>query len=54
MPVEFKMKLIKIGNSLRVTIPKEIIEAVNLKKGDVLSVSLSNDSKILIKKAEGS
>jgi putative addiction module antidote len=49
LPIEFKMKLVKIGNSLRVTIPKEIIEALSLKEGDTLGVTLSN-SEILIRK----
>lgn len=49
MPIEFKMKLVKIGNSLRVTIPKEITEALSLKEGDTLGVTLNN-SEILMRK----
>lgn len=47
MPVKFKIKVVKIGNSLRVTIPKEITEAINLKAGNVVEVFL-DDSRIII------
>ncbi|MDW8044589.1 MAG: AbrB/MazE/SpoVT family DNA-binding domain-containing protein, partial [Nitrososphaerota archaeon] len=36
------MKLVKVGNSLRVTIPKEIVEALSLKEGDTLGVTITN------------
>jgi AbrB family looped-hinge helix DNA binding protein len=49
MPVKFKIKVVKIGNSLRVTIPKEITEAVDLKKGNMVEVYLDDD-KIIIRK----
>lgn len=50
MSVKFKMKIVKIGNSLRVTIPKEIAEAVRLRVGDLVSISLEN-SQIIVSKA---
>lgn len=40
MSVEFKMKLVKVGNSLRVTIPLEICDALGLNAGDTLGLSL--------------
>jgi putative addiction module antidote len=43
------MKLVKVGNSLRITIPKEIVEALGLKEGDTLGISLT-DSQISIRK----
>jgi putative addiction module antidote len=43
------MKLVKVGNSLRITIPKEIVEALGLKEGDILGISLT-DSQISIRK----
>lgn len=49
MPVEFKIKVVKVGNSLRITIPKEIAEAIKLKVGDVVGISLDN-SRIIIRK----
>ncbi|MGA2460461.1 MAG: AbrB/MazE/SpoVT family DNA-binding domain-containing protein [Candidatus Bathyarchaeia archaeon] len=49
MPIEFKMKLVMIGHSLRVTVPKEIAEALGLKEGDTLGLSLT-DSEIRVRK----
>lgn len=42
MPVEFKMKLVQVGNSLRVTIPMEICDALKLREGDILGLTLTN------------
>jgi putative addiction module antidote len=52
MGIEFKMKLVKIGHSLRVTVPKEVVEALGLKEGDTLGVSLT-DSEIRVRKIKG-
>ncbi len=49
MPVEFKMKLVKVGNSLRVTIPTEICDALKLVEGDTLGLTLT-DGEIKVKK----
>ena len=49
MPIEFKIKVVKIGNSLRMTIPKEIAEALNLAEGNVVGVSL-DDCRIIVRK----
>jgi putative addiction module antidote len=51
MPAEFRMKLTKIGNSLRITIPKPIVDGLGLKEGDVL-VLTTTDSQIKISKAK--
>jgi len=42
MPIEFKVKLVKIGNSLRATLPKEVCEALGLKEGNILGVSVTD------------
>jgi putative addiction module antidote len=51
MAVKFKIKVVKIGNSLRITIPKEVAEAINLKAGDLVDISLEN-SCIIVHKIE--
>lgn len=51
MPIFFKIKVVKVGNSLRMTIPKEICEALNIKEGDTLAVTTTN-GEILVKKHE--
>jgi len=50
MPLRIKVKVGKVGNSLRITIPKEVAEQLGIEKGDILLVGLT-DSKILIEKA---
>ena len=49
MSIEFQMKLVKIGNSLRVTIPAEVCDALDLREGNTLGISLTN-SEIRIRK----
>ena len=51
MPAEFRMKLTKIGNSLRITIPKPVVDGLGLKEGDVL-VLTTTDSHIKIGKVK--
>lgn len=50
MPVEFKISVVKVGNSLRMTIPKEIAQALDIDKGDIVLVSMTN-GEMLVKKA---
>ena len=51
MPITFKVKAVKIGNSIRMTIPKEIVEYLEIKEGDILLVSVT-DKQIIVKKKE--
>lgn len=50
MPVEFEVSLVQVGNSLRVTIPKEVVRALGLKKGQKLGLVLT-DSEIRLRAA---
>lgn len=50
MPYEPKIKLTK-GNSYIVTIPIDVIEELQWKKGDILRLSLEKD-KIILRKNE--
>jgi AbrB family looped-hinge helix DNA binding protein len=49
-----KVRLQKVGNSLRATIPKEVADLLSLKDGDTVSIMTSDDdgSKIVIEKIE--
>ncbi len=51
MPVEFKVKLVKIGNSLRMTLPKEVCDAIGLKEGNTLGVSVT-DTEVKVRKVK--
>jgi AbrB family looped-hinge helix DNA binding protein len=47
MSIKFKIRVVKVGNSLRITIPQEIAEAIRLKIGDLVNVSLE-ESRIIV------
>jgi len=53
MPVKFRRKIFKSGDSFRITIPMEIVKTLNLKEKDELEIWL-NDSQIIMQKPEGS
>jgi AbrB family looped-hinge helix DNA binding protein len=50
VPVKFKIKAVKVGNSTRMTIPKEITEHLHINAGDTLSVWVDNNHMIVEKK----
>jgi len=52
MPIVLKRKIVKIGNSLRVTMPTEICEQLRLNAGDTLEFTASNGD-IIIRKGKG-
>jgi len=49
MPLTIRVKISKIGNSLRMTIPKPVIQALGWKEGDLLEVGITDDSMIVRK-----
>ena len=51
MPVKFTLKVGKIGNSLKLTIPKEVAEHHNLTKGDIVEMWVDN-SHIIVEMKE--
>lgn len=51
MPIPFKVKAVKIGNSIRMTIPKQITDYLKIKAGDTLEV-IVQDSEIIVRKKE--
>jgi len=51
MPIKFELSVMQVGNSFRVTIPKEIAKHLNINKGDSLEMWV-DDSKIILKKKD--
>jgi antitoxin component of MazEF toxin-antitoxin module len=47
MPFEPKVKLGKVGNSFKITIPIDMIEDLGWKEGDMLRIGLE-DSRLII------
>ncbi len=50
MPVKFTLKAAQVGNSLKVTIPKELCEHLGLNKGDTVLMWADNSHITLEKK----
>jgi len=51
MPVKFKRTTFKSGNSYRITIPMEIVKALDIKEKEALVIWL-NDSQIIMEKSK--
>lgn len=51
MPIPFKVKAVKIGNSIRMTIPKQITDYLKIEAGDTLEV-IVQDSEMIVRKKE--
>jgi len=49
MPVKFRRKLVKIGGSLRLTIPKEIADGLDWKPGDQITLEVTDSKVVLVK-----
>lgn len=47
-----KVKVVKVGNSLRISIPKPLAEALNIIEGDSLELDVV-ESKIELKRSRG-
>jgi bifunctional DNA-binding transcriptional regulator/antitoxin component of YhaV-PrlF toxin-antitoxin module len=51
MPLTIQVKLTKIGNSFRITVPIEVVRALSLLEGDMLEIGLT-DSCMIVKKVK--
>ena len=49
MPVPFKVKAVKIGNSIRMTIPKQIVDYLEIGEGDSLEITVENSTMVVKK-----
>jgi AbrB family looped-hinge helix DNA binding protein len=52
MPIPFKVKVVKIGNSLRMTIPKQITDYLKIVEGDTLEITVTDSVMTVRKKIE--
>jgi len=50
VPVPFKIKAVKIGNSIRMTIPKQIVEYLRICEGDTLEATVQDHEMVVRKK----
>lgn len=49
MPVKFRIKVVLVGKSLKITIPKELAEHMKLHKGDTVAMWADNSHVVLEK-----
>ena len=49
MPIKFEVSVMQVGNSLRVTVPKQVAQHLQIKKGDKL-LMYSDDGRVIIEK----
>ena len=52
VPLTISVKVVKIGNSLRMTIPAPVVKALSIAAGDTLEVGIDDD-KMIVEKASG-
>ena len=50
LPLTIKVKIAKMGNSVRMTIPKPVLEALEWNDGDMVEVGIE-DSRMIVEKA---
>ena len=50
MPIKFELSVMQVGNSLRVTIPKEVAKHLDIKKGDAVEMWVDNSHILMEKK----
>jgi len=51
MPITFRRKVVKIGGSLRLTLPPELAEALKIGPGDMVEYA-TTDGTAIIRKAK--
>ncbi len=51
VPVKFRIKVVQVGNSLKITVPKEIARHIKVEKGDAVDM-WADDGHVLIEKVE--
>ncbi len=50
MPIQFEVKAVMIGASMRMTIPKEIVKCLGIKEGDKLVIEVPDDNTFVVHK----
>ena len=51
MPIPFKVKVVKIGNSLRMTIPKPVTDYLEIAEGNTLEIVVTDHTMTVKKKS---
>jgi AbrB family looped-hinge helix DNA binding protein len=49
LPVKFRISVVQVGKSLKITVPKELCDHLGLKKGDKVEV-WTDDNELVVRK----
>jgi len=52
MPIKFEVSVMQVGSSLRITIPRQVANHLDIKKGDKLVMYSDNSHVVLAKKKQ--
>ena len=50
VPVKFQVKVVQVGNSLKITVPVEVARHLGIEKGDTVNLWVDNNHIIVEKK----
>ena len=51
VPIKLKVTVGQVGNSLRISIPKPIVDQLKIKKGDVVYLTIDEENRIIVEQA---
>jgi antitoxin component of MazEF toxin-antitoxin module len=50
MPLTLEVKLVKLGNSVRMTVPVEVLRALKWSPGDIVQIGIDDSTTMSVKK----
>lgn len=48
VPIKLQVTVGQVGNSLRISIPKPIIDQLKIKKGDIVYLTIDEEDRIIV------
>ena len=51
VPIKLPVTVGRVGNSLRISIPKPIVNQLKIKKGDVVYLTIDDEGRIIVEQA---
>jgi len=51
VPIKLKVTVGQVGNSLRISIPKPIVDQLNIKKGDIVYLTIDEENRIIVERS---
>jgi bifunctional DNA-binding transcriptional regulator/antitoxin component of YhaV-PrlF toxin-antitoxin module len=52
MPIKFEVSVMQVGSSLRITVPRQVANHLDIKKGDKIVMYSDNSHVVLAKKEQ--